>query len=345
MKVLVALSGGPHSLITAWLLKKQGMQVRGIYFDFTGDASRVDRMMENERKLGISIQVVSARETLLSTLRSDYSRKERNGSKFFIKEAFQQNYLLPSLFEAAANYKFDRVASGHQVTLQEDMTSGGVRIYRGAASLDEDAIMISRLPSQLLARLMLPLGSIPESMMGKLISEIAQPGDEKVFEEDWEKLYEAIKPESTLLSDPEYRVLNASGVLLGIGLKSSFTPGGLYRDPAKEDKVYRVREILPPANAVVVEPEETFMVREIHFEDANGFQESDLGVAKARRGFLVLGMEKPLLIDLLQFTGGRLRGVLANEVRGAELNLVKGQSVLWVDGAEITGGARELRIV
>ena len=60
MKVLVAMSGGLKSLVTAWLLKKQGMQVRGVYLDLIGPSRSQEKVEALERKLGISIQVVPA---------------------------------------------------------------------------------------------------------------------------------------------------------------------------------------------------------------------------------------------------------------------------------------------
>ena len=56
-KMLVSLDGGVESLVTAWLLKKQGFQLRAVLFDVSDSNENAEVMQkmvsEFEKKLGI----------------------------------------------------------------------------------------------------------------------------------------------------------------------------------------------------------------------------------------------------------------------------------------------------
>ena len=55
MRILVAMSGGVDSTITAHILKKQGHEVVGVHFNFVGDEVYEPELEEIARALDIKI--------------------------------------------------------------------------------------------------------------------------------------------------------------------------------------------------------------------------------------------------------------------------------------------------
>jgi tRNA U34 2-thiouridine synthase MnmA/TrmU len=344
MKVLVALSGGPQSFVTAWLLKKQGMQVRGVYFDIFADDRSNEKMLDAERKLGIPIQIMSAKELLKETLIHERAECAILGRRVNAKQVFHQKILIPGLFQLSEQYKTEKIASGHRVTLQDDPAAGVMRVFRGIESKVEDSLLVLGIPQEKLKNMMLPLGSIPESMLSKLIGEVAPPDMTSAFEKDFDTIEHELLSGGLDLDGAEFKVLTVEGVQIGQGHRNEFQPGASYLNPETPDKFYRVKEIYSATATVVVQEEGNLKVQEIDFEEASWFQDEDLGLNLLETGLLLQGRDKALPIHLMQFEGLRVKGKLLEPLMGREADIFKGQSVLWVEGSEILGGARVLRI-
>jgi tRNA-specific 2-thiouridylase len=156
-KVLVALSGGKESLVTAWLLKKQGMQLRGVFFDLSGDPALAETIASFERKLGISIQVVNARADAEKIVMNELREGLLSGRRLDLKTIFHQKYLLPKLFEAKEQYQFQKIASGHRALIQHDSGDNLMKVYRYTSiDADESQLLVGLSQSEL-AALILPL--------------------------------------------------------------------------------------------------------------------------------------------------------------------------------------------
>jgi tRNA U34 2-thiouridine synthase MnmA/TrmU len=343
MKVLIALSGGPESLVTAWLLKKQGMTLRGFYLDIQGSSDIAEKMAAIERKLGFSIQVVHLKEEV-STLVSNARDEARKKSQFFdAKSFFHQSILFPKLFELKEQHQFAKIATGHRVSVQEDPVEGISRVMRYSdAKRDESHLLIGLNQSQL-SSLIIPLGSIPESMMSKLTLELDPTGETGNFDMNW-KAWEDTLPAKIDLNLNGFEVLNSMGVRLGsLRENSEVSLGSLYQDSSEPNRKYRVVEISPDHRRVLVTEDQERKVQEIQFEEGYWFAKNDLKFTMQECSLSRIGHEKSLPIKLMQYEGNRLRGRLETLLVGEEANIFKGETVLWIDGQEVLGGGRVLR--
>jgi tRNA U34 2-thiouridine synthase MnmA/TrmU len=342
MKILVAISGGPKSIVTAWLLKKQGFQVKGIHFDVTGSEKQADRIQELERKLGLQIQWVPAKPEWLRIGRLELEAADAIGARFNPKSVFHTRLLLPHLIEAAQQFKSDRIAGGYAVTLQEDPSAGLTRVVQGAGSELEAILQLAGLGQNELSRMMLPVGSIPGSMLEKLALEVAPEALTRDFEIDW----------SGAGNDPElvpasrnrdlYKVMTDTRELLGESPVHRFEVGGVWRHPAHPERIYRVKALFRAESVVEVLADFDAVYREILLDEAYWFVRPDPGMREVRTGMLFEGAERPLPVRLIQYEGGRMKAVFDEPVRVSGVSLEKGQRIVWMENQEIIGGSRVL---
>ena len=194
-KILVALSGRADSAVTAALLKNQGFEVIGLYLQFSdaspnakglpfksrcaraADPAPVKRLCE---KLDIQFIPVSARDRFEGQVVDD-----------FVHEILQQRLPNPCalcnrevkfhhLFEKADELGCEKVATGHYAQVIPDPIHGTVRLTRASDLSRDQSYFLYSLTQRELARLTMPLGGIPRSMVRKLAAVFELPLDEEV---------------------------------------------------------------------------------------------------------------------------------------------------------------------
>lgn len=342
MKILVAISGGPKSIVTAWLLKKQGFQVRGIHFDLSGSEKQAERIHELERKLGVQIQSVSVREAWLRIARSELETSEVQAAQFLPKTVFHTKVLLPRLLEAADSYKTDRIAGGYAVTLQEDPSAGLTRVVQGAGSDLEAVLLLVGLGQIELSKMMLPVGSIPSSMLEKLALEVAPAEITREFDVDWKLVGQDPDLVPSGRSRIRYKVMTETREVLGESPAHLFENGGLWKHPLHPERIYRVKTFFRSESVVEVVEDFDAVYREVHLDEAYWFVKPDPGMREVRTGLLFQGAERPLPVRLVQYEGNRMKAVFDEPLKVADVSLENGQRVVWLENQEILGGARIL---
>ena len=332
MKVLVAMSGGLKSLVTAWLLKKQGMQVRGVYLDFLGQSKSQSLVEALERKLGISIQVIQVHQEFIAFRDEARVRSMDRGEILDLELFFHQEMLFPKLLELKEQHQFDRVATGHRVLVHEDQVSKTFRVYQNSDGQFNDAFFILGRSQKDLASLLLPLGSIPSNMFDKLANELGS-------DITWKN--EVVEAENLLLN--VYEVITPEGNTVG-NYQSPPTPrAGLSYSPAeKTEQPYVMTEVSFLSNQILAMHPRDLKIEEVLLKQAAWFSRADLGLEHLSCGITAQSQAKIIPVRLLQYEGGRVKAHLNQPLLGEEANIFKGQTVLWVEGIEILGGGRVL---
>jgi tRNA U34 2-thiouridine synthase MnmA/TrmU len=342
MKVLVAISGGPKSIVTAWLLKKQGFQVRGIHFDPVGSEKRAEKIQDLERKLGLQIQWVPVREEWLRVAKSELEATEVQAARFSPKTVFHSRVLLPRLLEASRSFKCDRVAGGYAVTLQEDPSAGLSRVVQGAGCDLEAVLLLVGVGQNELSRMMLPVGSIPASMLEKLALEVAPAETTHELDLDWTRMAQDPELGATGKSRARYKVMTDTREVLGDSPAHLLEGGGVWKHPLHPERIYRIKAFFRAESVVEVVEDFDAVYREVHLDEACWFVRPDPGMREVRSGLLFQGAERPLPVRLIQYEGSRLKAVFDEPVKVADVSLENGQRVVWVENQEILGGARIL---
>ncbi len=342
MKTLVALSGGPKSLVTAWLLKKQGMQVRGVHLDLFSNPGLKEKMHDLEKKLGIPIQVIDVSQEFGAVCTAEFEEFLKRAIPFRPGNSFHQRILFPQLMRLKAEWSMDRIATGHPVPLQEDPAAGLVRVMTGLSSGFEGMVRLAGLTQEELSVLLAPIGAIPLSMLQKLADELAPAELTAPFETDWEGLGTGFAQANAPELSRSFQVYTSEGMLLDSMERSRLFAGMEFPDPLNAERNYRVIEVHPnQARAIVMEGSKVSF-REFEFDRVRWFSRGDLGLRSLETGMIWGSRTRPVPIRVIQYEGGKLKGVLSEPLTGAEADVFRGDTVFWLNGMEVLGAGRVL---
>ena len=204
MKILVAMSGGVDSTVTAYLLKKEGHDVVGVNFNFVG-ASTDPELLEIAEKLDIKI------------LYRDYSKEFHDKIiKYFVTE--YENGRTPNpcaicnptmkfekLLQVMREENCDMVATGHYANIATVGANNNVAVGANAcrAHVGDDILsshrycikksnnqqkdqsyMLYRLSQDQLSHIMFPLSDMDKNEVRKIAAEIGLKVAEKKDSQD-----------------------------------------------------------------------------------------------------------------------------------------------------------------
>jgi tRNA-specific 2-thiouridylase len=183
LRVLVGLSGGIFSSVTAALLKTQGHEIVGVYLETQVPATL--RTAENHcatgnsranaekaaASLGIELHVVDV-SVLYQARVLDYFVHERAlGHSPNPCVPCQREVKLWTLFQKAAELRCDKVATGHGAQVFHDPRNGTYQLLQAGDLGRDQSVFLFTLTQDELSKLLLPLGNFPRNMVSKLGSE------------------------------------------------------------------------------------------------------------------------------------------------------------------------------
>ena len=153
-KVVLGLSGGVDSALTAALLKEKGYFVTGVYLE-NGSGGK-DDAMRVANDLGIDFAAVDVREDLEKYVISPFIEGYLKGITPIPCIACNPAVKFKKLFDFADGIRAEFVATGHYACVNRG--DSGEMLLQKAASKNDQSYMLYRLPKEYINRLLLPLG-------------------------------------------------------------------------------------------------------------------------------------------------------------------------------------------
>ncbi len=159
-KIVLGLSDGVDSCVSAYLLKQQGYDVLGVYMDIGTPEQRASARL-NAKEAGIGFEAVSVETEMEKWVKRPFAEEYLRGRTPMPCTLCNREVKLPALFKEAESFGAGRIATGHYVR------TDGENLYMGKPDCDQ-SYMMSRLTREQVKRLLLPLGDMSKSEVREL---------------------------------------------------------------------------------------------------------------------------------------------------------------------------------
>ena len=193
MKVVVGLSGGVDSSVTAYLLQQQGHEVIGLFMRNWNDASVT---LEDEcpwiedsndallvaQKLGIPFQVIDMselyKERIVDYMFAEYEKGRTPNPDVLCNREVKFDVFLKTALSLGA----DKVATGHYARLSSFTDESGREVYQLMAGKDnnkDQSYFLCQLSQEQLSKALFPIGELTKPEVREIAREIGLATAEK----------------------------------------------------------------------------------------------------------------------------------------------------------------------
>ena len=185
-RIVVGLSGGVDSAVTAWLLKRAGHEVVGIFMknweeddddeycssrqDFLDAASVAD-------VIGIEIEHVNFAAEYKDRVFAEFLREYRAGRTPNPDVLCNAEIKFKAFLDHAVRLGAERIATGHYARVRE--AAGRHELLKGVDAQKDQSYFLHRLNQSQLARTLFPIGELAKTEVRRIAAEIGLPNAKK----------------------------------------------------------------------------------------------------------------------------------------------------------------------
>jgi tRNA-specific 2-thiouridylase len=189
-RVVVGMSGGVDSSVTAWLLKQQGYEVLGLFMKNWEDDDDSEYCSTRQDWLdaasvadliGIDIEAVNFAAEYKDRVFSDFLREYSAGRTPNPDVLCNAEIKFKAFLDHAMSLGAELIATGHYARVRAVETSAGTE-YQLLKALDatkDQSYFLHRLNQAQLARTLFPLGELPKTEVRRIAQSIGLPNAAK----------------------------------------------------------------------------------------------------------------------------------------------------------------------
>ena len=185
-RVVVGLSGGVDSAVSAWLLKQQGHEVVGIFMknweddDDTGYCSSnvdfVDAAAVAD-VIGIEIEHVNFAAEYKDRVFAEFLREYAAGRTPNPDVLCNAEIKFKAFLDHALRLGAEKIATGHYARVRE--RAGRFELLKGLDPAKDQSYFLHRLNQAQLARTLFPVGELPKTEVRRLAAQVGLPNAKK----------------------------------------------------------------------------------------------------------------------------------------------------------------------
>ncbi len=187
MKVVVAMSGGVDSSVTAALLKDEGYQVIGVTMQIwpsDNDEGRfggccgtgvIEDAKKVADKLGIPHYVMNFRDIFARKVIANFCEEYRLGRTPNPCIQCNQYIKFDALRERAKELGADLVATGHHARIEKDETNGAYLLEKGVDQEKDQSYFLYPMTQEQLSHILFPIGNLTKEEVRKIAKELKLP--------------------------------------------------------------------------------------------------------------------------------------------------------------------------
>ena len=185
-RIVVGLSGGVDSAVTAWLLKQQGHEVVGIFMkNWEGDdddefcSSNIDFVdaAAVADVIGIAIEHVNFAADYKDRVFAEFLREYQAGRTPNPDVLCNAEIKFKAFLDHAMHLGAEKIATGHYARVRQ--RAGQFELLKGLDSDKDQSYFLHRLNQAQLARTLFPIGEMKKTEVRRMAAEIGLPNAKK----------------------------------------------------------------------------------------------------------------------------------------------------------------------
>ena len=187
-RVVVGLSGGVDSAVTAWLLKQQGYEVIGIFMKNWEDDDDSEYCSSNidfvdaaavADVIGIEIEHVNFAAEYKDRVFAEFLREYSSGRTPNPDILCNAEIKFKSFLDHAMRLGAEKIATGHYARVRLNPASGLHELLKGLDPSKDQSYFLHRLNQAQLSKTLFPVGELHKTEVRRLADEIGLPNAKK----------------------------------------------------------------------------------------------------------------------------------------------------------------------
>lgn len=175
VKVVLGMSGGVDSAVSAWLLKEQGYDVTGVFMKNWEDdddseycSSRQDFLdaASAAEKIGIDLEAVNFAKEYKERVFSEFLREYQAGRTPNPDVLCNSEIKFNAFLDYAMQLGAEKIATGHYARVRQ--TDNGVELLRGLDGSKDQSYFLHRLNQKQLEKAIFPVGELPKTKVREI---------------------------------------------------------------------------------------------------------------------------------------------------------------------------------
>jgi tRNA-uridine 2-sulfurtransferase len=187
-RVVIGMSGGVDSSVSAWLLKEQGYEVIGLFMKNWEDDDDSEYCSTRQDWIdaasvadvvGVDIEAVNFAAEYKDRVFAEFLREYQAGRTPNPDVLCNAEIKFKAFLDHAMHLGADLIATGHYARVRQNQASGKFELLKALDHTKDQSYFLHRLNQAQLSKTLFPLGEIPKTEVRKIAEQLKLPNAAK----------------------------------------------------------------------------------------------------------------------------------------------------------------------